>query len=189
MKTTYLVNKEQADGSVYLTAVSSAEWLEVVESNKSLPADCRRYFILDYIAEDGDLDRMVIEAPADVYRDWHRGHMAERRHREHGKGLRRLSLDAPIPGKSDPIRLGESLASEEDLEEAVCSRMLMDELRKKLAAWKPWANELLDLYLLGQRRTCTAALAEKYGVSQQVIRKYKRQFEEYVKNFLLGVSL
>lgn len=37
MKTTYLVNKEQADGSVYLTAVSSAEWLEVVESNKSLP--------------------------------------------------------------------------------------------------------------------------------------------------------
>lgn len=188
MKTTYLVNKEQKDGSVRLTAVSSAEWLEVVESNKLLPADRRRYFILDYIAEDGDLDRMVIEAPADVYRDWHREHMAAQRNRELGKGFCRLSLDVPVPIEHDYARLEESVATEEDVEEMVCSRMLMDELREKLAAWKPWANELLDLYLLGQRRTCTAALAEKCGVSQQVIRKHKRQFEEFVKNFFLGVS-
>lgn len=74
------------------------------------------------------------------------------------------------------------------MEAAVISEMIMDELEKQLFAWKPWAADLLAYYLAGKKKSCTAAMAKKYGVSEQVIRKYKRQFEKFVKNFFEGVS-
>ena len=79
--------------------------------------------------------------------------------------------------EADDITLLECLGSMEDMEAAVISEMIMDELKKQLFAWKPWAADLLAQYLAG-----------KYGVSEQVIRKYKRQFEIFVKNFFAGVS-
>ena len=66
MKTTYLVNQEQPDGSVCLAVVSSTVWRTIVERNKQLPLDQQRYFIIDYIKDGDELDRMVIEAPADA---------------------------------------------------------------------------------------------------------------------------
>ncbi len=74
------------------------------------------------------------------------------------------------------------------MEEQVCSQMMELQLREALAAWKPWANDMLDCYLRGERRTCTDTLSLKYGVSPQVVRKYKRQFEKFIKKFLGGVS-
>ena len=71
---------------------------------------------------------------------------------------------------------------------AVLDAVLIDELKIRLTAWKPWAAELLAHYLAGRKKSCTAVMAEKYGVSEQVIRKYKRQFEAFVKKFLAGVS-
>ena len=76
-----------------------------------------------------------------------------------------------------------------ELPPMVCDSGLMEELKEALAAWRPWAADLLELYLNGEKRACTEALSRKYGVSPQVIRKYKRQFEDFVKNFLGGVSL
>ena len=72
------------------------------------------------------------------------------------------------------------LASEEQVEVLACDQILLDELHEALTLWKPWANDLLDMYLQGKKRTCTRTLAERYGVSPQVVRKYKRQFEEYI---------
>ena len=90
--------------------------------------------------------------------------------------------------ETDDITLLECLRSAEDMEAAVISEMIMDELEKQLFAWKPWAVDLLAYYLAGKKKSCTAAMAKKYGVSEQVIRKYKRQFEKFVKNFFEGVS-
>ena len=77
------------------------------------------------------------------------------------------------------------IISEQSIE---TQNQLMDELKKQLFAWKPWAVDLLAYYLAGKKKSCTAAMAKKYGVSEQVIRKYKRQFEKFVKNFFEGVS-
>ena len=90
--------------------------------------------------------------------------------------------------ETDDITLLECLCSAEDMEAAVISEMIMDELKKQLFAWKPWAVDLLAYYLAEKKKSCTAAMAKKYGVSEQVIRKYKRQFEKFVKNFFEGVS-
>ena len=58
-----------------------------------------------------------------------------------------------------------------------------DELRKALEKWRPWANDLLDLYMDGKRRESTNWLAVRCGVSQQMARRYKKDFENFLKNF------
>ena len=188
MKTTYLVNQEQPDGSICLTVVSSGEWLSVVEMNKQLPLDQRRYFIIDYIDDGDELDRMVIEAPRSDYLAWLKEHNAAERNRSLGSKYQHLSLDVLVSENERSIRLGDMIPSDEVIEESVINQMMQDNLREMLSAWKPWASDLLEIYLHGDKRTCTNTLAEKYGVSPQVIRKYKRQFENFIKNFSSGVS-
>lgn len=188
MKTTYLANQAQPDGCTALTVISSAEWVSIVKKNKQLPSEQQRHFIIDYIVDGTEIDRMVIEAPAEMYYTWLREHVAAQRNRRRGKEYRLLSIDAVIQQEDDTVLIGESIASDIQVEATACDRLLMENLREALRSWKPWANDILDRYLKGEKRSCTSALAKKYGVSQQVIRKYKRQFEEFIKNFLTGVS-
>ena len=68
MKISYLINKEQEDGSVRLSEVTHAEWLTVVKQNRELPTRERRHFIYDYIAEGNEMDCMIIEAPYEEFR-------------------------------------------------------------------------------------------------------------------------
>lgn len=185
MKTTYLVNQTQPDGNVRLTVVSSAEWLSIVRANKQVQPEERRYFIADYIADGNDLDCIIIEAPYEDYLIWNRERLFERRNRRIAQKFQHLSLNAPI---ADSVNLLEVVASEAQVEDASCDAVLIEELRAALNTWKPWANDLLDMYLQGKKRSCTNMLAQKYGVSPQVVRKYKRQFGDFVKNFLEGVS-
>lgn len=183
MKTTYLINKPQAGGSVQLSISNREEWQAVVRANKQLPSEQRRYFILDYIKDGTDLDCMVMEAPIDVYRNWIREHMTSKRNREAGKGYQFLSVDAPVADRDGLGTLLDTISADSSVEEIVCGEMVLTDLQDALAAWKPWANDLLELYLQGQKRTCSDMLAKQYGISQRMIRKYKVQFEEFVKNF------
>lgn len=187
MKNTYLINKPQKDGKVALCAVTAAEWLAAVNANRYLPTEHRRYFIADCIEDGKEIDRMIIEVSYAEYKKWNSRHTITERSRKAGKEYRFLSLDAVL-NETDDITLLECLRSAEDMEAAVISEMIMDELEKQLFAWKPWAVDLLAYYLAGKKKSCTAAMAKKYGVSEQVIRKYKRQFEKFVKNFFEGVS-
>lgn len=188
MRTTYLINKVQPDGSICLSVASVEEWIAVVNENKGLPVEQRRNFIRDYIADGDDLDCLIIETSLAEYRKWDRARLAEKRNRRAGRAFQILSLDAPINESEDSMSLVDLIGVDMQVEFIACDQVLMDELRKALASWKPWANELLEMYLQGQKRTCTDVLAEKYAVSPQVIRKYKRQFEEFIKKFLGGVS-
>lgn len=188
MKTTYLINRAQPDGSVCLSVATASEWLTAVSGNKGLPVEQRRYFILDYIADGDDLDCMVIETTLAEYHKWDKCRPAEKRNRRAGQAFQHLSLDAPFTNSEESGSLMDHIAADTQVESIACDRLLMDELDKALSLWKPWAKDLLALYLHGQKRTCTELLSEKYGVSPQVIRKYKRQFEEFVKKFLGGVS-
>lgn len=189
MKTTYLLNKKQLDGTVCLEVVTREEWLTAVDEDKLLPSDQRRRFIFDCIPDGKGLDCMVIEVPPKDYRDWDRNRPKAKQNRQIGKKFQHLSLDAPLTDADDAGNLFDLIAADvAQVESSACDQILMDELRIALAAWKPWAVELLELYQHNRKRTCTGALAKKYGVSPQVVRKYKRQFEEFVKNFLGGVS-
>ena len=188
MKITYLINQVQPDGSTRLSTATATEWRSAVHTNKDLPLDRQRYFIRDYIADGDDMDCMVIEVSASEYIQWDKDRSAARRNREAGKGFHVFSLDAPLADTYGAKTRLEQLPGQTRLESMVCDSVLMEELKEALAAWKPWATDLLELYLNGQKRACTEILSQKYGVSPQVIRKYKRQFEEFAKKFLKGVS-
>ena len=188
MKTTYLINKIQPDGSVRLCVASSAEWMAIVKGNKKIPTEQRRYFILDYIADGDNLDCMVIETSLEEYRSWDRSRSAEKRNRCAKQKFQHLSLNTPLNDSETSETLLDMISADEQVESMVCDSIMIDELKKTLADWKPWANDMLEMYLNGQKRACTDILARKYGVSSQIIRKYKRQFEKFIKIFWRDVS-
>lgn len=188
MKITYLINQIQPDGSTGLSAVTAAEWQSTVQANKELPSERQRYFIRDYIVDGNTMDCMVIEVSADEYILWDKDRSLAKRNREAGKDFHIISLDAPPANINGKTTVLDRLSEQTQFESIVCDSVLIDELKTALAVWRPWAVELLELYLRDQKRVCTDALSHKYGVSPQMIRKYKRQFEEFVKKFLGGVS-
>ena len=187
MKVTYLINKEQTDGNVKLTIGTKEELREILIANKGLAVNQRRNFIADYISDGTEMDCMIVEVSADEYRQFNREHMASERNRKLMNMYCHISLDDNIHEQEDLIT-EEILADDFNLEETITSEILLEELEDRLSNWKPWALDMLEIYLNGQKRGCTKELSEKYGVSEQVIRKYKRQFEDFIKNFLSGVS-
>lgn len=187
MKNTYLINKLQNDGRAALCTATAEEWLAVVNANRNLPTKQRRYFISDCIEDGREIDRMIIEVSYDEYRRWNSRHTITERSRKAGKQYQHLSLDTAL-SETDEIALLECMSGTESPEAEVIDEILMDELKKQLSAWKPWAADMLEHYLAGRKKSCSADMAKKYGVSEQVIRKYKRQFEEFIRKFLESVS-
>ena len=61
MKITYLVNEQQADGSIILTETTSEHWHKIIAANKTAPANERRYFYADIISDNYNLDCIVME--------------------------------------------------------------------------------------------------------------------------------
>ncbi len=186
MKITYLVYKKQDDGNTCLTIVSHEEWGAVVDANAGLPKEQQRYFIRDYIFDGDTEDCIVMEVSRAYYLNWINQHMKDKRKREHKANLRILSLDAPIVAGNPIISLGHIIPSGQQMEDDICSRDIMETLKMALSIWRPWAKDLLEYYLNGEQRTCTHKIAITYGVSLQTARKYKRQFEEFIKNFFDG---
>ena len=80
------------------------------------------------------------------------------------------------------------MLTEDNEEERILERLRMEELQRALADWRIWGPYLLKLYLMGKKRNCIPALVRKYKVSPQTARKYKRQFENFLKKFFEGVS-
>ena len=175
MKTTYLIQSIQSDGSTALVETSAEHWHEITENNKRLSKDERRYFISDIISESGNLDRMIIEVAYEEYLRW----MVERSQTIRNNSLKKqyahLSLDAEIA--DDAVNPG-------CFEEDVMSRVFLIQLQKVLEAWNPWAVDFLDCYLKGEKTSSTAFVASKYNVSQRMARYYKKQFEDFVKNYV-----
>lgn len=91
-------------------------------------------------------------------------------------------MNAVAHGKVDEAALYDYEAGYEE----ILDQAWLDELRKNLMEWRPWAGDLLDAYLEGEVSICSGMLAKKYGVSLQTTRKYVRQFEQRLKSFLEG---
>ena len=188
MKITYLVNQIQPDGSTLLCVATHEAWRKVVDANRTLSLEDRRYFIRDCIMDCGEQDWLIYEVSRDEYLKWDRRRKVEERNRSLGEKFEFLSSDMFMSIEGKTLKAEDTLISDIQVEDIVCDRLTIKELRRQLAAWKPWANDLLDLYLAGKKKSCTEIIAKKFGVSQQTARKYKRQFEKFIKKFEQGVS-
>lgn len=182
MKTIYLINK-QVDGIWQLAIATQEEWDAILKENRRLPLEKRRLFIKDCFEDNGELDCMYIETTAAGYRAWNSKNTVSLKKRKLSAQYTYLSLDSGVP-ETGIESLHESIPSDLRLEELVTDRVLMEELRRSLRTWKPWAEELMELYIAGAKRSCTRGLCEKYQLSDRAVRKRKEAFEKFVLDFL-----
>ncbi len=183
MKTTYLVYK-QVNGIRQLTTATPAEWDAILKENRRLPLSEQRRFMKDCFEDGGELDCMYIEVPASEYRKWNNTNSVQQRRRKIGMLYEHLSLDAGVPD-TDIDSMHECVPSDFNLERLAVDEVLVDELREALRAWKPWAEELLELYLAEEKRSSTKALCEKYRLSYRAVQKRKASFEKFTVMILL----
>ena len=181
-KSVYLLRSTDPDASE-LIEVSGKEWYGTVKANHSDPNAQKRYFICDTIIDGDCKDRIFMEVSEPEYRQWKLKQQATRRWLDGKKEVTLLSLDSPTEEES--ITLEDTLKTDRRLDDNYIANVLLLELRKEVVKWKPWAGELLEMYLRGQQRSSTAWLAEQCGVSEQMARRYRKDFEEVVKKFLL----
>ncbi len=182
MKTTYLVYK-QVNGVRQLVAATQEEWTAILKGNRGLPMEKRRCFMKDCFDGGDGLDCMYIEVSAAEYREWNSRNTVSQRKRKIGTLYTHLSLDAGI-SETGIESLHEGISSGLDLEGLAVDHILIEELKAALKKWKPWAEELLSLYLSGDKRSCTARLCEKYQLSDRTIQRQKAAFEKFVLDFL-----
>ena len=182
MKTTYLIYK-QVDGVQQLVAASQAEWDAIMKENRGLSVEKRRCFTVDCIKDEGELDCMYIEVPASEHRKWNSENTVRQRKRRAGKHYKHQSLDTEASDR-DAGSLHESVPSNFELEELVTDQILMEELKTALRKWNPWAEELLEFYFSGAKRTCTSDLCERYQISDRTAQRWKNAFEKFVLDFL-----
>lgn len=134
--------------------------------------------------EDGDeLDCMYIEVSTSEHQKWNSKNTIYQRKRKIGMRYTHLSLDAEVPD-TDIESMHESVSSDFDLEGLVTDQVLIGELKQALQAWKPWAEELLELYMSRAKRSCTNDLCEKYQLSDRTVQRRKEAFEKFVLDFL-----
>lgn len=182
MKTTYLVYK-QANGDRRLAAATQEEWNAILKENRRLPPERRRRFIKDCFEDGEELDCMYIEVSAAEHRAWNSKHTVSQKKRKIGTRYMRLSLDAGVPD-ADAESLHEIVPSDFNLEDLVSDQILIEELKRALRAWKPWAEELLDLYMAGAKRSCTNKLCRKYQMSDRSVQRRKAALEKFILDFL-----
>ena len=188
MKRTFLIRSNPMDQKSELVEVSGAEWYAITKKSNELPNEQKRYFIKDVIPDGDDLDVMQIEVSKKEYIAWRTQEKAKERNGQIVPVFEILSFDAEIKN-AEVTSLHECVGDDSVcVEETAIDNILLTELRLALRQWKPWAEEMLQFYLNGERRSCTAYFATKYQVSPQKVREYKRAFDSFTKKFLAGVS-
>lgn len=180
--TRYLVRKTGEDGVTRMVEVTKEEWRGIVAENSDKPNAQKRKFIPDMIVEDGNMDCLVMEAPASMFRLWDAGYQAARRSRSAQKRFEVISMDNVLDEESG-LTYGDTLSTTTSFEESVEGEWFLEELRKVVVQWRFWGPVLLDFYLAGKRRSCTQEFAKMLGISEQMARAYKREFEKFVIDY------
>ena len=178
MKITYLVNEQQADGSIALVEITSAHWHRIVAANKAAPASERRYFYADILSDNYNLDCIVMEVSKEQHAAWNSERRSARRNRDTAKTYTVLSLEELVESHSA------ALPSAESREEAIISSVVIGELKEALSTWSTWGTEVLEMYLSGKSSMVAKFLIDNYGFSRRTAFRKKNEFENFSKNFL-----
>ena len=181
IRTKYLVRSNREENTLIM--VSGKEWYQIVTENKKLPEDQHRYFIRDVIIDNENSDRLIIEGSKEEYKAWRHDEQVARRNREYAQKYDFLPFDAPLE-KIQDLFLSETLSDSMSAEDTFFANHVMEEILSSLDKWKPWATNLLQLYLKGERRSSTKWLAKHCEVSEQTARRYKREFERVLRELL-----
>lgn len=180
--TRYLVRKTGEDGVTRMVEVTKEGWLEVVATNAGKPDAEKRKFFPDMIVENGDVDCLVMEVPAQTIRGWNAKAQAVRRNLKDQRQFEVISLDNYLDEQTG-LTYRDTLPIDVRFEEMIEGQLFVEKLRKVLVQWKFWGPVLLDFYLAGKRRSCTHEFAEMLGISEQMARVYKREFEKFVIDY------
>lgn len=180
MKITYLVF-ENEDGN--LRVADKREWNRIMEENRRLPREKRRFFIEDRIDLGGELDCMYIETTREDYNRWHAENQRDYRRRQAEKSVKIVSLEYESQGDEQGSLCGK-LSDGIDWEMVAIEHMDLEALTGALKEWRTWAIDVLNYYLAGQKRSCTKQISDRYGVSEQTVRTWKREFEAFVVGYL-----
>ena len=185
MNATYLFKEETANGQKKLRIGTGQEFDSIKLENRSLPVEERRYFIKEKSLDIDNPDILFIEVSREEYIQWNRENNARYKNNLLAKNYTMMSIESELTRieADESAFYGSASGYEEILDQA-----WVEELRRDLVEWRPWAGDLLDAYLAGEVSNCPTLLAGKYGVSLQTARKYVRQFEQRLKIFLEGVS-
>ena len=182
MKTTYLIFTNYEAGNQTLKMATIDEWNAVLQYNRTVPKEQRRYFIRDSFEDCGAIDCMFIEVTRAEYVKWHREQSAQYRNRKRKAVYLHLSLDAPNQnGEADALK--ETLASEFDLENYVVNQERISALRSELNEWRYWGTDMLDVFLQGQTSRSMNAIRDKYGVSNVTVAKWKKLFKKFIQEY------
>lgn len=182
MRITYLVYENDQSGGK-LRIATKEEWSRIMAENRGLPSEKRRYFIVDTIEESGELDRMYIESTKPEYDRWHAENERKRRKRTSANGIEIVSMDFESY-TNENCSLHGVVTDPIDWEKLIVDSMEIESLALALSEWQPWAIDILECYLAGQKRECTKYLSLKQGVSAQTVRTRKREFEAFVLGYL-----
>ncbi len=178
MKSTYLV----FDNMGQLRVAAKEEWNEIMERNRTLPREQRRFFIQDCIEDCGILDCMYIETTKAEYDKWHSAHQVQYKKRKDTEGI--VTLSGDISTQTEDGTLLDTLSDDINWEDLMIDGIRMKELRQALSTWEQWGVELLDMYLNGQKVRASQFLSQKYGFTLITARRRRQAFEKFVLNFL-----
>lgn len=181
-KTTILIYQDATCPRKGLRIATPEEWTAILTENKGQPMSERRCFIEDSFEDSGVIDRMFIEVSYSQYLEWHRQRVEEMRNREEGKQYLHISLDCKV-GHSGDLTMIDILEYNSSLEDAAVEEITMGQLRAALSEWRPWANELLDFYISGQKKQCAKIICDREGLSPQTLSQRKMAFERFVADF------
>lgn len=184
MKTTVLVFIDRTVPQKGLRIATMKEWNEILSNNRGLAMEDRRIFYKDCIPEGEEMDCMFIETTYAEFAKEEAERKARYRNEQEKKKCSFVYLSERFGSVEDELSLEDCIPSDYCLEDDVIGNVMIEQLRDALAQWNDWAPELLDIYLSGQGRTCTAYLMDKHGISERLVRKRKMLFREFVKNFV-----
>ena len=203
-KSVYIMNETRADGSVVKKQVSGTEFYKAVQESNALPLNQRRYFITDRFMYDGYEDTVVIEVTREKYLEWRRECHAAEKSRADSSDDKDSNEDKTPPVKYEFVSFeamtekGVHFGNEADFSGTLLSpddaenlirRIALDELVRKVAAWKPWASDMLKLRMMGFSDTdCAVMIAKRYRVTERMGRHYRKQLDKFLESFKNDVT-
>lgn len=181
-KTVYLANENDIDGNTKLVEISAKKWHTIIKEQDDMSFDKRRHFMYDIIVESDWVDCLIIELTVDQWRAWNNEERARRRNRKYKRLYQMLSLDYVIDEQTGATLISHGIAGD-GCEDDIIFKCVIQDLKSELVRWQPWAVTILECYLTNNDVHCTGIIAEKYGVTMRTARRYKKQFEEFVREF------
>ena len=185
MKSTILIYKNPDMPESGLRVASREEWTQILKANRGLPRDSRRFFICDSFEDCGIIDRIFIETSKTEYDRWHAQQVEANRKRKAGNQYINVSLETGPEGNEE-VSYNMLVADSIDIETEIQERMELEQLKALLSNWRPWATDMMNLYIAGMKKEATYIISKKYGTSIRTVQRWKEQFDGFIKEFFLN---